>query len=234
MVDTESYNRSKVQSPSYGGFELRKGSPTSIVVHSTSNSQKNTSFASEAKYLFESKISGAHYLVGKQAQIVCFLSPLKWAAWHAGNCQWAWQNARSIGVELHHSVGDAFYPGEQLGALRALLLSLMAQFSIPLPMVETHGQIAIAGPYSRKHDPDGWPHDDFILWRDRNLAPPPPRPTGRYCHVKGLPVYQRSNRTGPLWGYLLPGESVVVDDLASGHLADGRGFVDLNGLQVDA
>lgn len=50
--------------------------------------------------------------------------------------------------------------------------------------------------------------------------------------VKGLPVYQRSDRTGPLWGHLLPGEQVAIDDVSNGHLADSRGFVDIAGLEA--
>ncbi len=48
--------------------------------------------------------------------------------------------------------------------------------------------------------------------------------------VVGLPVYQRADHTGPLWGHLHQGEHVTIDDLSNGHLADGRGFVDTKGL----
>lgn len=53
----------------------------------------------------------------------------------------------------------------------------------------------------------------------------------------GLPVYQRSDRTGPLWGHLQPGQIVTIDDPSNGHIASldgvpaGIGFVDMNGLE---
>lgn len=227
-MDILTYDRPTKQTPAYGGFELREKPPSAILVHSTSNPhQRNTAFSAEADFLFKSNLAGAHYLVGKDGRIVRFFEPLKWAAWHAGRALGPWQNQKSIGIELHHSVGDDFYPQAQLLSLAALLRQLMAQFGIAATMIETHGQAAIPGPYSRKTDPSDWPYEDFRAWRDRNLVQPPPRPMG--SKVQGLPVYQRSDRTGPLWGYLKEGERVVVDE--NGHLADGRGFVDVNGLQ---
>lgn len=46
--------------------------------------------------------------------------------------------------------------------------------------------------------------------------------------VLGIPVYQESDRNGPLWGHLVPGESIAVDDPNNGHLADHRGFIRLD------
>lgn len=50
----------------------------------------------------------------------------------------------------------------------------------------------------------------------------------------GLPIYQRQDGTGPLAGHLEVGEAVLIDVTYAngmGHLLDGRGFVDLDGLR---
>lgn len=62
----------------------------------------------------------------------------------------------------------------------------------------------------------------------------PEKPTWRLSNVLGLPIYQRQAGTGPLAGYLIPGEIVQIDMTYAngmGHLADGRGFVDMDGLR---
>jgi len=51
--------------------------------------------------------------------------------------------------------------------------------------------------------------------------------------VRGVPIYQRQDRTGPLAGYLALGEAIAVDATypdGGGHLADGRGFIDMAAL----
>ena len=233
-MDTQTYDKAKKYKPGHG-YAARTAAPTSIIVHSTSNPhQKNTAFSSEARFLLNASLVSAHYLIGKDGAVVRFLDPLKWAAWHAGNVRTGWDNAKSIGIELHHSVGDPPYPSAQLAALAALIRSLMALFDIPVPLIDTHGQVAIAGPYDRKSDPSDWPHQDFLSFRSHLLielppAPEQPPPAPRAFVARGIPVYQRSDRTGPLWGFLQSGETVVIDNPANGHLADGRGFVRMDG-----
>jgi hypothetical protein len=236
-IDTESYDKHDKHAPGHG-YEARKAAPTSVIVHSTSSKVKNTAFSDEATYLLDAALVSAHYLIGKDGRTVRFLEPKAWAAWHAGNCRVEWVNQRSIGIELHHSVGDPPYPRRQLDALAALLRSLMALFNIPVHLIDTHGQVAIAGPYQRKQDPADWPHQDFLSFRSHlliELPPPVPEkpPAPRAFVVRGIPVYQRSDRTGPLWGFLQSGETVVIDDPKNGHLADGRGFVKMDsGLEA--
>ena len=61
----------------------------------------------------------------------------------------------------------------------------------------------------------------------------------RYIYSPRLPIYQASTLTGPLAGYVLPGEEVAIDAKAplpgyaanAGHLASGAGFVDLSKLE---
>lgn len=60
-----------------------------------------------------------------------------------------------------------------------------------------------------------------------------PAPARRY-RARGVPVYQRSERSGPLWGHLQPGEIVEIDDPKNGHLADHRGFVKLDPDTMEA
>jgi hypothetical protein len=62
--------------------------------------------------------------------------------------------------------------------------------------------------------------------------------------VQGLPVFQRSDLTGPVVLYLAPGAPVIIDAMAplpgyapsAGHvvLSDGStpGFVDMHGVKL--
>ncbi len=112
-----------------------------------------------------------------------------------------------------------------------LLQELCKSYAILTTNVDTHGQVALPGPYIRKIDPTDWPHPDFIAWRDQVLRPP-----AKPYQVMGLPVYERSDHTGLLWGYLAPGQSVKIDDPSNGHVCEvdgvpqGIGFVDMAGL----
>jgi len=180
-IDTISYPKSKTYRVGHG-YSIRPAPPTSLVVHSTNNA-KPTAFEVEAKFLYASADVSADFLIGKDGRIVQFLDSKKYQAWHAGGRQqngtWTAQpdfaNPASIGIELHKSLPDPFYPDPQLDALAWLLQHLASQFGIPPVFIETHGQIAIAGPYVRKTDPHMWPHADFIVWRDALFAHDPLR-----------------------------------------------------------
>lgn len=205
-IDTTSYPKSKTYRVNHG-YSLRSGACTSGVAHSTNNSKANTSFESEADYLYRSPDVSAHFLIGKDGRIVQFLDVRKYVAWHAGGKQpdgsWTAQpdfaNPKSFGVELHKSTPDPFYPQIQLDALAWLLKKVATELGIPAHMIETHGQIAIAGPYIRKTDPDDWPHDQFIAWRDalfvtdplkaKTLPGPPPTSEPIFCSVGAYDFY---------------------------------------------
>ena len=179
-MDDTTYDKRAKYNPGHG-YEARKNAPISIVCHSTSNPRaKNTVFSAEATFLYNSTLVSAHYLIGKDGATVRFLEPRAWAAWHAGNAQREYQNQYSIGVELHHSVGDPPYPKAQMNALAVLLRSLMALFNIPVTRIETHGQIAIAGPYIRKSDPSDMTYEAFLQFRSTLVSEPtpvsPPKP----------------------------------------------------------
>lgn len=159
------------------------------------------------------------------------------AAWHAGGLQddgtWtaqpAYSNPHSIGIECEHRAGQD-WPAVQKDALAWLLRFLMAAHRIPVLSIDTHGQIAIAGPYKRKTDPTDWPHATFIAWRDALVVP-----ASRAYQVVGLPVYQAQSLAGAVAGTLSSGETVLIDQTYSngaGHLKSGLGFVDLDGLKA--
>lgn len=181
-IDTAAYDKAK-EYPSGHGYGLRDGAPTSAVIHSTNNRNKDTPFASEAKFLFTAANVSSHFLVGKDGRIVQFLDPARYEAWHAGGRQkngtWTakpdFANPRSIGIELHHSVGDGAYPTAQIDALTWLVRELMARFHIPPTLIDTHRAIAL--PARRKSDPNDWPDLAFYRWRAQlDATPPAPAP----------------------------------------------------------
>jgi hypothetical protein len=223
-VDTQTYAKA-TKWPAGHGYEPRHAAPSAIVVHSTSSATKHTAFSAEAAYLYNAPLVSAHFLIGKDGAVVQFLDPLVWAAWHAGNAIPAWNNQHSVGIELHHSVGDPFYPAAQLDALEALVLELCTHFAIPLAVIETHGQIALPGPYKRKHDPADWPYAAFVLWRSR-LAQP--KPTHTVTAGEFGAIAQEDRRPGALAArYYPPGTRIVCDDLTSSywHTVDQAGFI---------
>lgn len=243
-IDVTSYNKAAAF-PVDHGYELRTAMPTSIVVHSTEGPIGQT-LANAAGYLYSTSAVSAHFLIGRGGEILQFLDPRRYAAWHAGGKQkngtWtaqeAYDNQHSIGIECLHAKGETWLP-VQKNALAWLLLHLMDAYLIVLPAIDTHGQIAIAGPYNRKKDPTDWPRADFIMWRNALVSPPPPPiPVVQHYTVRGLPVYQAQALTGPTAGYLASGEAVEIDMLyanGAGHVSGGRlanaGFVDMKGVE---
>jgi N-acetylmuramoyl-L-alanine amidase len=229
------------RSPNYSA---RPASPSSIVVHSCEGrlpSPRETSLPWLCNP--RSKVSTGYY-VCRNTQIFQLVSDSN-AAWHAGGQQdngtWtaqeAFDNNHSIGIECEHRAGQD-WPATQKDALAWLIRQLCARYAIAAPHIETHGQIAIAGPYDRKHDPSDWPHSSFVSWRDGLFVTP------LAYQVQGLPVFQRSDLTGPVVLYLAPGAPVIIDAMAplpgyapsAGHvvLSDGStpGFVDMHGVKL--
>lgn len=236
-MDTVTYDKAAKYAIGHG-FEDRVKPVSSIVVHSTSSSIKNTQFTAEAKYLYTSALVSAHYLIGKDGSVVRFLDPKLYVAWHAGNALPEYGNAKSAGIELHHSVGDAPYPLAQLAALSVLLRSLLALFAIPIEHIETHGQIALPGPYVRKTDPADWPHADFITWRNQlNTAPPTPlpAPVGHY-RVRGVPIHEAPSVTSAValggTAILPAGKEIHSDQVKDGWAHVAEGFIDVKALEA--
>lgn len=244
-IDTTSYPKAKTYPVGYG-YSLRNGACTSGVGHSTNNGNPNTSFSSEANYLYTSNKVSAHFLIGKDGRIVQFLDVAKYQAWHAGGQQedgsWTAQpefaNHKSFGIELHKSTPDPFYPAIQLDAFGWLLQKLAAQFGIAPTMIETHGQIAIAGPYIRKSDPDDWPHADFIRWRDalftteplraRTLPGAPPSNIPIYCSVEAHDFYVSS---GGLAACGYPKRNEFYDESMAAHILECERTINKRSVQ---
>lgn len=204
----------------------RTGPPTSIVVHSCEGALPSPR-ATSLPWLCNpnSRVSTGYY-VCRDTTIFQLVDDME-QAWHAGGLQdngtWtaqpAYSNPHSIGIECEHRSGQD-WPSAQKDALAWLLRLLVARWGIAVDHIDTHGQIAIAGPYKRKVDPTNWPRPAFLAWRDQNVVIHPLR-----FRVRGIPVYERSDRTGPQWGCLKQDEIIEIDDMSNGHLKDGRGFI---------
>lgn len=228
FIDTTEYNK-PLAYPVGHGYTTRPSAPTAIVVHSTEG-KPGQSLSSAADYLYTSPNVSSDFLIGKQGEIIQFLDSRTYQAWHAGgqqsNGSWtaqpAYANPRSIGIELLHASGET-WPAVQKDALAWLLAKLTHDYLIPIPSVETHGQIAIAGPYSRKLDPTNWPHSDFIAWRDTVLTP---QPTYRpYVVLAPCAVFTSRSPAAPLSGgpdngltTLSPDDVINVGDVTDGWL----------------
>jgi N-acetylmuramoyl-L-alanine amidase len=203
-----------------GGADIKM-----IVLHATVGSG-----ASALAWLTNpaSRVS-SHYLIYKTGSIYQLVADSE-VAWHAGKSTWHGMDSDdiargSLGIELENAnTGRDPYPPAQLASARWLCQTKIARYTIERGDVVRHLDIAM--PKGRKTDPAGlrWPAFADSLY----LAAP--APGARDYDVIGLPVYEQSDRKGKLYGYLLAGEHVTIDDLATGHLADNRGFIDINGL----
>lgn len=229
-MNTTDYDKAAKHPPRWGYQARGGGTPSSIVIHTTSN-KRATSFETEARFLFDSADVSAHFLVGKDGRVVQFLDPAKWQAWHAGAALPNWVNAKSIGIEHHVSIGEQ-WTNEQHFATTLLVRSLMHTYGIIPTSVETHRAVAL--PKGRKQDPAGWTDSDFYRWRATLELSPPPL-TKRY-RVKRIMISQRPEGGAPYAGELQPGEEVTIDKWYAahhtGHLQDERGFVLLEDLEA--
>ena len=154
------YGFGRVSSSSGDWTGWRPGKATSIVVHST-NGNKGSTLAGEAAFLRDSKNVSCSDLIGKDGTIVEIL-PAGMVPWHAGSCKPQWANHLSIGIELHHAVGEN-YTSKQMQALTERVLEFIAVYHIPDTLIETHRFIAL--PAGRKVDPSDWSDDEFYSWR---------------------------------------------------------------------
>jgi N-acetyl-anhydromuramyl-L-alanine amidase AmpD len=174
----------------------------------------------------ENRVS-SHYLVNKTGTIYQLVNNED-AAWHAGRANWHGitdVNAVSVSIELENrNDGRDPYPPAQLSSCRDLCKSLVTRYHIARGDVVRHLDIAM--PKGRKTDPASFPDWDAFVG---SMFTDAPREAHAYVCL-GLPIYEQSTRTGKLYGFLLPGAAVEIDDLTNGHLRDGRGFVDIAGL----
>ena len=178
----------------------------------------------QATYVAKGWTSGPHLFLAAQApnpatQGIWQMTPITHPGTHAGPC-----NAHYLGIE---SVGDyeARPPTElQYHLMLAINRAILKHWNIPYTSVVVHNECM-----EGRICPGQYLTGDQIR---ADLAPPT-----WAARVAGLPVYERADRTGALWGHLDPGQHVVIDDLSNGHIAqvDGVpaaiGFVDIKGLE---
>jgi N-acetyl-anhydromuramyl-L-alanine amidase AmpD len=157
----ETYLKDRVHPPGRGYGLLRAGPIQSIIVHAT-HGRLGSSLDAEARFLRDSREVSAHYLVGREGQLLRLLSD-GWNAWHAGRVKHPWGNDLSLGIELHAAVSDPI-TAPQKQALALLLRHLMSKYQIPTALIQTHRFVAL--PAGCKSDPARWPQPDFERWRD--------------------------------------------------------------------
>ncbi|WP_246071169.1 N-acetylmuramoyl-L-alanine amidase [Paracoccus haeundaensis] len=159
-------------SPNHG--DRRGQQPSLIVIHYTGMADGPQA---RARLCDPSAEVSAHWLIaadGTTEQLVCETR----RAWHAG--AGAWQglddvNSRSIGIELDNP-GDRPFPAPQMTALRRLLRTIMARWSIPPAAVIAHSDLAPG----RKIDPgprfdwEGLARDGLALFARPDPADPTP------------------------------------------------------------
>lgn len=192
----------------YQPRSIRLSLPKSIIVHTT-NGKKGSSLESEARFIANSKDISAHYLIGKGGEIIQFLDPNHYIAYHAGCVKsMLWSNVYAIGIELHNTPAEGHITDAQMGSLDKLVRLLMQAFHIPHYNIETHRNVAVfcknepnAGKLGRKIDPSGFSDNEFRLWRDslrtlHTFVPMAieevtiPRVQYRVTNVKGVNIRQ--------------------------------------------
>lgn len=132
-------------------FNARKRPLSLIVLHYTG---METGAAALARMCDPEAAVSAHYMVEEDGT-VCRLVDEDQRAWHAGVSYWRGErdvNSASIGVEIvngGHDFGLPDFPGDQIGAVSALVREIRARHDIPAAAVIGHSDVAPG----RKTDP---------------------------------------------------------------------------------
>lgn len=171
-------------------------------------------------YIAKGWSAGPHLFVAAEAPNpahtgIWQMTPLSHPGVHAGAC-----NADALGIE---NVGDfdARPPSPaQYLLLLAVNRALLARWGMPPSAVNVHNECMSGRTCPGKYLTGTQIRADL----NRKWPPPIVLPTRRY-RVRGIPVYERSDRTGPQWGCLQQDEIIEIDEPSNGHLADGRGFI---------
>lgn len=190
------------------GYAGRRDTPKSIVVHTT-NGKRGTSLWAEARFIYQSQDISAHYLVGKDGEILQFLDPTI-VAYHAGSVWPAYRyfgNPYSIGIECHHAVGEEWTTAQK-DALFDLCNHLCKIYNMRL--IDTHRKIA--QPAGRKVDPSDFSDSDFYYFTGRILSTHEKYATAYNCHVREEPsTSARITQTIP------KNTTIVVQEVVSGE-----------------
>lgn len=157
-------------------------------------------------------------------------------------------NSYGSGANLHYSIGievvgyyeHVTWDEATAANVRAAVQALCTRLDIsptytpgPLHTPAAHaGSLSAHRDYNKPQCPGAAITEAYYT---ATVAPvsPPPTPAKQYT-VKGVPIYQRTDLVGTLAGWLKSGDTVAIDKTyanGAGHLSDGRGFVDMDGLE---
>lgn len=166
--------------------------PRSIIIHTT-NGNAGTTLNQEARYIQYSRNISSHYLIGKAGEIIQFLNPTQWIAYHAGCVRaMTWSNLYSIGIEMHNTPLEGHITPAQFNALDWLTRQLMYEYQIPKTNVQTHRYVAVfcgTNMTGRKIDPSGFPDNEFYAWQN-TLIPVSPLIQYQVINPRGVNVRQ--------------------------------------------
>lgn len=220
VINKTTYNKTTALAVGKG-YSYRPSDVRSIVVHTT-NGRKGSSLHDEASYLMRSLDVSAHYLIGKQGQIIQLLDPAKYAAWHAGCVKQAvFGNNYSIGIEIHHTPSEGNITDAQKTALTELVRYLKEVFKIPNEHIERHRAVAVyckghalEGQLGRKIDPSGFTDQEFITWRNNLEYRKYKVISPRGVYVRQSPQVNKNNIAGVLeYGDTFVSDVVKLDEL---------------------
>lgn len=147
------------------------------------------------------------------------MTPLGHPGVHAGDC-----NADHLGIE-HVGDFDARAPSPaQYTLLLAVNRALLERWMLTPANVNVHNECMTGRTCPGKH------LTGAQIRASLNSSWPRPPATTRY-RVRGTPVFQQQQCTGPIALYLNPGAIVEVDKIypeKTAHLATGAGFIRLD------
>ena len=196
---------------------------SSLVVHSCEGAIPSPRVTSLPWLCNPNSGVSTHYYVCRDTTIFQLVDDHN-QAWHAGIAEAPFVNNVSIGIECEHHAGQT-WPIVQKDALAWLIKRLATQYTIPSRLIETHGQIAIRGPYQRKKDPTDWPHSEFLLFVGMALAG-----VSRVVHAGPFGAMARQDymAAAPAAAYFPPGTAIEIDNFARNsyrHASSGIGFI---------
>lgn len=209
------------------GYEPRPLNRLDIrtIIDHTTNGNIGTNLQQEANYICNSRDISSHYLIGKQGQIIEFLDPALYIAYHAGCVKsTAFSNLFAIGIEMHNTPAEGPCTPMQLAALDWLVRILIERFNIKEKYIETHRAVAVfckghplAGQLGRKIDPSGFPDNAFYAWRS-SLYTKPTMTTFKVVaskvNIRTSPQVNKNNIVGQLsFGDTFKSVAVVKDEL---------------------
>lgn len=167
-IDRSTY--SKLKLPIGTGYDRRVKDqlPTKGIVHTT-NGHRGTAFRNEAKFLRDSPAVGCWLLIGKTpSDGIAEICPAEYRPWHAGVTIPGWTNNTTLGIEVHHAIGE-LWTSFQFDALTWVLRDYTwPRYGITPLDWDTHRFVAL--PKGRKVDPSDWSDKEFYAWRQSLMS----------------------------------------------------------------